>query len=451
MSRTSSATTDRRLEHPSHSCPLCGNKSARGQQLPVDSVLLSHVRVLDLENRELRARADEKHLASCTACKTLRKENADLRELIRHHEKTIAELKERANRSSANSSCPPSSDQPDAKRYPKKRRAPGKKRGGQPGHPGSSFKPYTDAEADITPHHHHPDLCEHCGHDVFDAEVQDDAAPHQVVEPPKLKPQVAEHHLHGRRCARCREVTRAKLPLTVTTSNFGPQTSAIVCLLSGCYALSRRQVGNLMGDLFGIRMSLGVIPTIEKRMTDALAQPVSAVKESVKQADRVHNDATGWKQNGKRRYAFVSVTPDVVSFDITKKHNADVVNEILGPNFKGILVSDRHGIYGGIPLEQRQICNSHTDRDFRKIEERGAASQPVGEQGADLEHQLFHQWHRLERGEITRTQLRNECESIEGSMKNVLTQGMICCPHSDKSDNVNVLIICIWCGRSDWM
>jgi hypothetical protein len=189
-----------------------------------------------------------------------------------------------------------------------------------------------------------------------------------------------------------------------------------------------------MGDLFGIRMSLGVIPTIEKRMTDALAKPVSAVKESVRQADRVHNDATGWKQNGKRRYAFVSVTPDVVSFDITKKHNADVVNEILGPNFKGILVSDRHGIYGGIPLEQRQICNSHTDRDFRKIEERGAASQPVGEQGADLEHQLFHQWHRLERGEINRTQLRNECESIEGRMKNVLTQGMSCCPHSDKSD-----------------
>ncbi|MGH7866069.1 MAG: IS66 family transposase, partial [Candidatus Dormibacteraceae bacterium] len=333
--------------------------------------MLSLLRVLELENRELRANTEETHKAECTACRTLQEENNDLRELVAQLRQSVAELTERANRSSANSSCPPSSDPPDAKRYPKKRRKSGKKQGGQPDHPGATFKPYTDAEATITPHHHYPDVCEHCGHDAFEEGAEADPAPHQVVEPPPLKPRVDEHHLHGRRCAKCRMVTKAKLPQWVTPSNFGPLTCGIVCMLTGGTTLSRRHTAVLMLDLFGIRISLGAISSIEKRMTKAVEKAVAEAKESVKAADRVHNDATGWKQKGKRLYAFVTVTKDVVTFDIVSKHNADVVMKILGPNFKGILISDRHAIYNGIPIEQRQICNAHTDRDFRKIDERG--------------------------------------------------------------------------------
>jgi hypothetical protein len=327
-------------------------------------------------------------------------------------QKAIAELKERANRNSSNSSLPPSSDPPDAKRYPKKRRTSTKKQGGQPDHPGSTFKPYTDADANIERHHHHPDKCEYCGHDGFDGEVKDDPKPHQVVRPPKLKPDVDEHHLHARRCTKCREYTTAKLPENVPTSNFAPETCGIVCMLTGCFPLSRRHVAAIMLDLFGIRISVGAISAIEERMTAALKKSVSEAKESVKVADRVHNDATGWKQRGKRQYVFVTVTEDVVTFDISAKHNAEVVLKILGPNFKGILISDRHSIYNSIPLEQRAICNAHTDRDFRKIDERGGESKPIGEVGAALQQQLFHEWHRFEGGEIDRPQLQQECAGM---------------------------------------
>jgi hypothetical protein len=198
--------------------------------------------------------------------------------------------------------------------------------------------------------------------------------------------------------------------------------------------MSLRHTLAVMVDLLNIRVSVGMVSTAQKRMTHALAKPVAEVKEAVRQARRVHNDATGWKQNGKRRYAFVSVTPDVVSFDITEKHNADVVNEILGPNFQGVLTSDRSAVYGGIPNEQRQICNSHTDRDFRKMDEREGESKATGVQGAELEHQLFHQWNRFKRGEISRQQLQTECTAIEDAMKGVLTQGKSCCQHPETGD-----------------
>ena len=168
---------------------------------PTHSVLLSHVRVLELENRELRAAAERGHAEGCAECRTLQEENRDLRELLAQKDKTIAELQERANRSSANSSMPPSSDPPDAKRYPKKRPGSGRKRGGQPGHPGATFKLLTPDQADITVHDHQPEKCAHCGHHVFGEEVRP-ADPHQVVDPPDLRPKVAEHRLHSRRCVK---------------------------------------------------------------------------------------------------------------------------------------------------------------------------------------------------------------------------------------------------------
>src|SRR3954453_13273071 len=54
--------------------------------------------------------------------------------LVLSLERRIADLEERANKNSTNSSRPPSSDPPSVKRPPPAP-ASGKKRGGQPGHP----------------------------------------------------------------------------------------------------------------------------------------------------------------------------------------------------------------------------------------------------------------------------------------------------------------------------
>ena len=71
---------------------------------------------------------------------------------------------------------------------------------------------------------------------------------------------------------------------------------------------------SLFQDLFGLKMSLGVVPAMEKRMTQALEERVHDAKDAVKTADRASTNATGWKQNGQRQYLFISVTPEVVTW-----------------------------------------------------------------------------------------------------------------------------------------
>jgi len=126
----------------------------------------------------------------------------------------LAQLRERIGRSSRNSSKPPSSDGPGFK-PPERRKGSGRKRGGQPGHPGSGpeLLPMERVDAVVE---HHPDACRRCG-TLLQGE---DPTPlrHQVIEIPPIRPLVIEHRLHRLVCPCCSTSTCASLPADVEAS-----------------------------------------------------------------------------------------------------------------------------------------------------------------------------------------------------------------------------------------
>jgi len=103
----------------------------------------------------------------------------------------LANMRERIGRSSRNSSKPPSSDGPGFK-PPERRKGSGRKRGGQPGHPGAGPELLPMERVDEVVEHH-PDACRRCGM-LLQGE---DPAPlrHQVIEIPPITPVVIEHRL----------------------------------------------------------------------------------------------------------------------------------------------------------------------------------------------------------------------------------------------------------------
>jgi len=137
-------------------------------------------------------------------------------------------LREKANKTSKNSSSPPSSDPPEC--AGKSQKTTGKNRGGQPGHQGKSRHLYP-IEKCTSLLEHHPVKCSFCGSSL----VGEDTDPyrHQIVEIPPIEPIVIEHRLHQLTCERCGTATRAKLPLDVNPSGYGVRVVATVALLSG--------------------------------------------------------------------------------------------------------------------------------------------------------------------------------------------------------------------------
>jgi transposase len=117
----------------------------------------------------------------------------------------IAELKERLGQNSSNSSKPPSSDPPSYK--PKPEREPkGRKRGGQPGHQGSTRKMLPAEEVDML-FELRPARCRRCGRKLRGDDPQPEH--HQVSEVPPAKVQVTQYRRHALGCLSCGVVTRA--------------------------------------------------------------------------------------------------------------------------------------------------------------------------------------------------------------------------------------------------
>src|SRR3954471_23833736 len=212
--------------------------------------------------------------------------------------KRIADLEARLNLNSTNSSKPPSTDPPSIKL---KRRPPvppsGRKRGGQPGHqrhtralvPPKQLRETFEVK---------PTQCRGCG-----AALQgDDPDPlrHQVAEIPPIRPDVDEYRLHKLTCSSCGTATRAELPAGVPTGPFVPRLRAILTMFAGSYRLAKRPIQQLAADLFGLDISLGMIPKLERRAAETLEPVVAEVAAAIIAAPSAHIDETSWSEANKK-------------------------------------------------------------------------------------------------------------------------------------------------------
>ena len=116
-----------------------------------------------------------------------------------------------------------------------------------------------------------PASCRGCGHTLRG----DDPQPliHQVAELPKIEPIVDEYRLHRLTCPDCETTTCGTLPEGVPTVRFGPYLQATLATLAGAYRLSKRQIQQLAGDLFGLSISAGMISKLERMSAEALQAP----------------------------------------------------------------------------------------------------------------------------------------------------------------------------------
>src|SRR6185437_112120 len=155
----------------------------------------------------------------------------ELSETVARQDERIAQLERRLNRSSRNSSQPPSVDPPG--RPPRKGKdSSGRRQGGQPGHQGKG-RPLLPAWAVDDVVDHWPTGCE-CGHVFTAGELVAAGEPvrHQLEELPVITVTVTEHRCQRVRCPGCGRRRRAELPGEVAGSMFGPRFQAAVAALS---------------------------------------------------------------------------------------------------------------------------------------------------------------------------------------------------------------------------
>src|SRR5438270_7989025 len=136
--------------------------------------------------------------------------------------------------------------------------------------------------------------------------------------------------MRGRRCAAGGKRTRADLPAGVPRRPFGPRLTAVVALLSGRYRLSRREVRQLLQDLWAVRVSLGAVVRQEQAQSAALAPVVEEARAAVQQVAVVNMDETGWRQEQQRAWLWTAVTAELTVFLIARSRGGAAVEALLG-------------------------------------------------------------------------------------------------------------------------
>jgi len=330
-------------------------------------------------------------------------------------------LREKVSRTSRNSSKPPSSDGfGQAVEAHQRQRKQGRKQGAQAGHVGHSRDLYPpDACEEVIDHR--PSECRVCGSELSG----DDAQPyrHQVVEIPELSVRVTEHRVHRIQCPQCQAITSATLP-AVASSGYGPRLTGLIGLLSNSrHRQSHRGLQSLLRELFGLRISVGGINRVRQRLSEALAAPVAALQRQMQQSAVLHCDETSFRQQGTRGWLW-GITDGIHScFRIQMSRAQAAVDQMLGPAYDGVVVSDRYSAYNHLPLERRQLCWAHLKRDLQAIAERPGRCAALGECLLQVERQVFGLWQWVRDGTCRREVFAVAAATYQRSLETLLQEG----------------------------
>jgi transposase len=338
-------------------------------------------------------------------------------------EATVQALREQVRQDSRTSSRPPSSDALSRQRPRRRRQPSGRRPGGQPGHRGQTREllPVEDVDEVITLH---PTCCAQCQQPLDGDDPQPQR--HQVFEIPPIQPVVTEYQLHRLTCPRCGETTQAAWPAGVPRGMIGPRAQAVGSLCTGAYRLSKRTTQRLLDDLFGLPVSVGTISHLEAATTAAVAAPVEEARTFVQAQSSAHLDETGWREGRQRAWLWVAATTWVTVFLVRLSRGGQVARDLLGEAFDGILVTDRWSAYNWYPVRWRQLCWAHLLRDIEAMIERGGGSQEIGEALKHQAQKMFHWWHRVRDGTLSRSSFRNYMSPVRREVERLLEAGTTC-------------------------
>ena len=101
----------------------------------------------------------------------------------------------------------------------------------------------------------------------------------------------------------------------------------------------------IMEQVLGIPLSLGSIQNSWEEASEAVAEPCAELERQLAHEPVLNSDETGYRTSGEKRWLWALVAPGFVFYKIALSRGAEVLVQLLGAAFAGILCSDRCPTY----------------------------------------------------------------------------------------------------------
>lgn len=268
---------------------------------------------------------------------------------------------------SHNSSRPPSTDPPWAKRTKSLRRPSGRRPGGQAGHLGETLRLIERPDRIVE---HRPKECRGCHTPLAAAHVVRHRR-QQVVEVVPARLKVTEHRLAVLRCPACGRTTQGEFVGSVRSGvQYGSSVKARVLYLQQYQLMPYQRTSEAMRDLFGCRLSAGTVANIVRECSDGLVETELKIKRGLRRSPVIHADETGLRVNQRLQYVHVASNAKLTHYAAAAHRGRTAIDEInVLPRYRGTCVHDGLLAYTYYDRCRHALCGVHLLRELTYFEE----------------------------------------------------------------------------------
>ena len=192
----------------------------------------------------------------------------------------------------------------------------------------------------------------------------------------------------------------------------GPRLTALVAYLKCACHASFSAIRKFLRDVMNITISRGQLAKVIGKVSRALQGAYAELLDRVSGEPRLNVDETGHKENGQRLWTWCFRAETYTLFKIDPSRGSDVLLDVLGREFDGVLGCDYFSAYRKYMKDfsvQVQFCLAHLIRDVKFLTTLSdRVTRNYGQRVLDGLRKLFSVIHR--RDEMTETQFAKAIE-----------------------------------------
>jgi transposase len=178
-------------------------------------------------------------------------------------------------------------------------------------------------------------------------------------------------------CTSCQKRMRSQHPDQTSQATgaagvmVGPRAKALAADLKHRLGVSYGKVSEVLNDAFGLQVSRSGWCQADQKLARTARPVYEELLKAIRQCSVVNADETGWRIGTLSAWLWVFTHRDLTVYTIRANRSSDVVLDVLGDHFSGILTSDGLLSYDDRRLNDwlKQKCLSHLLKDLKEMNE----------------------------------------------------------------------------------
>lgn len=190
------------------------------------------------------------------------------------------------------------------------------------------------------------------------------------------RPHVTQYRVSVCRCLVCgkqvRGQHRAVAPdqYGATAHRVGERAMAAAHGLHYGIGMPVRKVPLVLEALHGLTLTQGAITQdAMRRATGEIGEAYAQLREAIPESPAVYTDDTSWRVGGDPAYLMAFDTDKATVYQIRFQHRHEEVQEVIPPDYKGVMVTDRGRSYDAQAFSdvKQQKCLAHILRSISAV------------------------------------------------------------------------------------